>query len=116
MAKSLVRFKLAERTFGFITSADAEVTKAFCDANLDGIYAIYQVTSKVGSDIETIVNRVTVTGKAEDGRKTTFSFYAKQNLSEDEIRAALLNKTFNDVRFSEVYIIDMRRIQIGAGA
>lgn len=113
MAKSLVRNVIGGRTFGFITSGDAAATKAFCDTNLEGTYAIYEVTSKAGNDVEAMVNLVTVTGKAKDGRKTTFSFYAKSNLSEDELRAGLLNVTFDGVKFEEVYIIHMQQIKIG---
>lgn len=113
MGKCLVRNVIGGRTFGFITSGDAASTQAFCDAHLDGEYAIYEVESKTGSDVETLVNKVTLTGKSADGRKTTFSFYAKSTFSEDEIRTALLGATFDSVKFDEIYIIHMERIQIG---
>ncbi|MDO5650331.1 MAG: hypothetical protein Q4G11_06975 [Gallicola sp.] len=113
MAKSLVRNKISSRTFGFIASADATATKAFCDAHLDGTYAIYESAGKTGNETEAAFNRVTVTGKATDGRKTSFSFYSKSTLNEDEIRAALREKTYNGVKFDEVYIIHMQAINLG---
>ena len=44
--------------------------------------------------------------------KHTFQFYADFSKDEDEIRTALLNKTFNGVKFEEVFVINMQHITI----
>lgn len=114
MAKCLVRNVIGDRTFGFLVSADSATAKGFCENFLDGTFEIFENVAKSGSPVEALVNKVTLTGKSNDGRKATFSFYAKSNLNEDELRAAVLNKTFNQVEFDEVYIISMSQIKIGA--
>lgn len=45
MAKTLVRNKIAERVFGMALPCDAKEAKAFCEAMLDGTYAIYERTT-----------------------------------------------------------------------
>lgn len=112
--KCLVRNKIGGKNFGFITPATAEVTKAFCDTHLDGTYVIYESTAKVGNPVEAEVLNVTITGKSQSGTKSSFSFYAKSTKTEDEIRAALLGKTFNNVKFDEIYIINMNKEKFNA--
>lgn len=106
--KCLVRNKIASRNYGFLLPCNAETAKGFCDMVLEGIYSIYERTSVAGNEIvENNVWKVTVTGKSEAGLKTSFSFYAKANLNENEITSALKDITVNGVKFDEVYIIDM---------
>ena len=111
MAKSLIRNTLGNRTFGFAVPADGATAKTFAENNLDGKFVVYEVESTSGNDVVTDLWDVTVTGKSETSKgKHTFQFYA--DFSEDEIRTALLNKTFNGVKFEEVFVINMQHITI----
>lgn len=111
MAKTLIRNKIAGKNYGFIVPADNEKAKAFADVALDGEYEIYERKSETGDSAEAAAIEYTVTGKSDTGHKTTFSFYAKANVGEAEIKTALLNKTFNGVRFSELYIISAKNVK-----
>lgn len=114
MSKSIIRNILGGQTLSFAVPATAEDALAFCQNNLDGEYIVLEQASKVGNADETSVVKVTVTGQSTAGYKTTFSFYAKANKSETDIRTALQSKTFNKVKFDKVYIIEMSLITIGA--
>ena len=100
MAKSLIRNTLGNRTFGFAVPADGATAKTFAENNLDGKFVV---------DLWD----VTVTGKSATTKtKHSFQFYAKFNKTEDEIRTALLNKTFDGVKFEEVFVINMQQVTI----
>ncbi|ANE35644.1 hypothetical protein CIG11343_0583 [Campylobacter iguaniorum] len=114
MSKVLVRNKLGNKTFGFLLPADVDSASTFCANNLDGRYEIYQAKDPIDKGVEGGVNRVTVTGKNETGYKHTMTFYVKGSLNEDEIRTALLNKTFNNVKYAEVYIIGLSSVSVAA--
>ncbi|WP_065838898.1 hypothetical protein [Campylobacter fetus] len=114
MSKVLVRNVIGNKTFGFVLPCDADTANSFCQNNLEGTYEIYQAKDMVDKGIASGSNLVTVTGKSLAGFKHTFQFSARANLNEDEIRTALLNKTFNNVKFDEVYIIGLTA-QIAAG-
>jgi hypothetical protein len=87
------------------------IQKLFCEASLDGLYAI--AGAKSGNEIEAGVNQVTITGKNAAGVKLTMSFYTKGTLSETEIMDALIGKTFNKVKFNNVSVIDFSKVKIG---
>uniref|UniRef100_UPI003AF82286 hypothetical protein n=1 Tax=Campylobacter hyointestinalis TaxID=198 RepID=UPI003AF82286 len=108
MSKVLVRNRLAEKTFGFVLPCDVDTASTFCTNNLDGTYEIYQAKDMVDKGITNGVNVVTVTGKNEQGYKHTFTFFARANWTEEEIKVALKNKTFNNVKFAEVFIIGFK--------
>ena len=113
MAKSLIRNTLGSRTFGFAVPADGAAAKTFADNNLDGKYVVYEVESTSGNDVVTDLWDVTVTGKSATTKgKHTFQVYADFSKTEDEIRTALLNKTFNGVKFEEVFITNMTPVTI----
>ena len=112
MAKSLIRNQLAGRTFGFALPADGATAKTFCDNYLEGIYNVYEVESTQGNEVEASVLRITVTGKSSSGRKHTLTFYGKSGLKESEIKTALKDVTFNNVKFDEVYIIGISEVAI----
>lgn len=112
MAKSLVRNQIAGRTFGFAVPAEGATAKTFCDNHLEGTYNVYEVESTSGNEVEASVLRVTVTGKSQAGRKHTLTFYGKSGLKESEIKTALQDVTFNNVKFDEVYIIGISEVAI----
>jgi hypothetical protein len=112
MAKSLIRNTLGNRTFGFALPADGATAKTFCDNNLDGTYEVFEVEASSGNETEAEFYDVTVTGKNAAGRKTTFRFYASSTKNEDEIMTALQDKTFNGVKFEQIYIINMEKITV----
>ncbi|RAZ51696.1 hypothetical protein [Campylobacter hyointestinalis] len=107
MSKVLVRNYLGEKTFGYNLPCDYDTASTFCANNLDGLYEIYEVKETIDKG-EADGTKVTVTGKNAQGNKHTFSFIAKSTFNEDEIKTALKNKTFNNVRFEEVYIIGLK--------
>ncbi|AQW84185.1 hypothetical protein CPIN18021_0315 [Campylobacter pinnipediorum subsp. caledonicus] len=111
MAKTLIRNKIASKTFGMALPASAETAKAFADVALEGEYAIFERKSEQGNDTEAQVIEYVVTGKSEAGFKTTFSFYANANKTEVDIKTALLEKTFNGVKFDEIYIISAKYVK-----
>ncbi|WP_169779665.1 hypothetical protein [Campylobacter curvus] len=112
MAKSLIRNKFGTISKGFALPADGATAKAFCDNHLEGEYEVYEVESTSGNETEAAVTKVTVTGQNAAGRKVTFGFYAQANIKESEIRTALLNGTFNSVKFETVHIIEMKAIAL----
>ena len=113
MAKSLIRNTLGNRTFGFAVPADGATAKTFAENNLDGKFVVYEVESTSGNEVVTDLWDVTVTGKsATTQTKHSFQFYAKFGKTEDEIRTALLNKTFDGVKFEEVFVINMQQVTI----
>ncbi|EAJ1232660.1 hypothetical protein [Campylobacter fetus] len=114
MSKVLIRNVIANKTFGFVLPCDVDTATTFCTNNLDGTYSIFQAKDPVDKGIAQGSNLVTVTGKSAAGFKHTFQFSARANLNEDEIKTALLNKTFNNVKFDEVYIIGLKA-EIAAG-
>ena len=113
MGKSLIRNTLGNRTFGFAVPADGATAKTFAENNLDGKFVVYEVESTSGNEVVADLWDVTVTGKSAASKaKTTFQFYADYSKDEDEIRTALLNKTFNGVKFEEVFVINMQHVTI----
>lgn len=88
-----------------VVPADADTAAAFAASALEGEYFIFEKKSESGDSNEATTNEFTITGKNENGGKVTFSFYAKSNINENDINTALINKTFNGVRFSEIYVI-----------
>ena len=74
--------------------------------------------SKAGSQNDELFESVTkkqiqlLKKKAASKAKTTFQFYADYSKDEDEIRTAPLNKTFNGVKFEEVFVINMQHVTI----
>lgn len=112
MAKSLIRNTLGNRTFGFAVPADGATAKSFCENHLDGTYQVFEVEASSGNDTVAEFYDVTVTGKNSANRKTTFRFYASSNKNEDEIMAALQDKTFNGVKFESIFIINMEKITV----
>lgn len=109
MAKSLIRNTLGGRTFGFAVPAEGASAVTFATNHLEGTFEVFEVANTSGNDTEAEVWDVTVTGKNLAGRKTSFRFYAKSSKTEDEIRTALKEKTFNNVKFDEVFIINMEK-------
>ena len=112
MAKSLIRNTLGNRTFGFAVPADGATAKTFAENNLDGKFVVYEVEATSGNEVVSDFWDVTVTGKNTAGKKHTFQFYADFSKDEDEIRTALLNKTFNGVKFESVFIINMQHVTV----
>ena len=112
MAKSLIRNTLGNRTFGFAVPADGATAKSFCENHLDGTYQVFEVEESLGNDTVAEFYDVTVTGKNAANRKTTFRFYASSTKNEDEIMAALQDKTFNGVKFESIFIINMEKITV----
>ncbi|WP_170000596.1 hypothetical protein [Campylobacter sp. RM9328] len=110
MAKSLIRNTINGRRYGFIVPADDVVAGTFAAAALDGEYSIYLQTGESGTETEAAVLEYTITGKNNAGAKTTFSFYAKPSVTENDIHTALIEKTFNGVKFDEIYIISARSV------
>lgn len=106
MAKSLIRNTIAGKTYGFIVPADDVNAKAFADVALEGEYAVYANTATTGNENEANVLEYTITGRNASGKKETFSFYAPSTKTEADILTALKDKTFNGVKFEQIFIIN----------
>lgn len=113
MAKSIIKNILGIRSFNFALPADENVSKIFADRFLEGRYEIYKPILKSENEVGSQIWDVTVTGKSSEGRKTTFSFYLKGDMHEGYVKEMLCGKTFNNVKFDTVYIINMECINLG---
>ena len=82
MAKTLVINKIAERVFGMALPCDAKEAKAFCEAMLDGTYAIYERTTEKGNETEQAVNQVTITGESTDKKRQHLAFMQAQTKTQ----------------------------------
>ncbi|MFC2588128.1 MAG: hypothetical protein ACFNYB_07530 [Campylobacter sp.] len=113
MAKSIIKNILGIRSFNFALPADENASKIFADRFLEGQYEIYKPVLKDENEVGSQIWDITVTGKSSEGRKTTFSFYLKDDLHEGHVKEMLRGKTFNNVKFDTVYIINMECINLG---
>ncbi|MGP1532840.1 MAG: hypothetical protein ACTTJF_02100 [Campylobacter sp.] len=113
MAKSIIKNILGIRSFNFALPADENASKIFADRFLEGQYEIYKPILKSENEVGSQIWDVTVTGKNIEGCKTTFSFYLKGDMDEGHVKEMLCGKTFNNVKFDTVYIINMECISLG---
>ena len=104
MSKCLVKNTINNRTYGFALPCGGAEAKAFCDNALEGTYVILTRASEQGNSSEASVVEYTITGKNNAGNKTTFSFYTKPSVDD-----ALAGKTFNGVKFDEIYVISAKK-------
>lgn len=109
MGKTLVRNHVGEKTFTlYLPCSDTEAS-AFAGDILDGSSEIYGMDSSSGNELAPNVIEYVVTGQTKaDKRKTTISFYALPSKTEADIVTALTNKTFNGVKFEEIFIISAK--------
>jgi len=111
--KTLIRNTLGNKTLSFSLPADDTVAQTFCATALDGEFAGFVENSVVGSDVGiTSYNDVMVIIKNEAGAKTYLPMALKSNMSEADIYAALLGKTFNTVKADYLYITKMTAISL----
>ena len=102
MSKCLVKNTINNRTYGFALPCGGAEAKAFCDNAR---------ANEQGNSSEASVIEYTITGKNTAGNKTTFSFYTKPSIDEDQIKTALAGKKFNGVKFDEIYVISARKVK-----
>ena len=109
MSKCLVKNTINNRTYGFALPCAGAEAKTFCDNALEGTYVVLTRASEQGNSSEASVVEYTITGKNNTGNKTTFSFYTKPSVDEAQIKTALAGKTFNGVKFDEIYVISAKK-------
>ena len=104
--KSLIVNTLGgKRKFVYLPTTDAKA-QTFASTFLDGEFAVYAKESGFGTDSGvTAANTVKVFGRdTTNFTSVTLSFTAKANKSDEEIITALKGKTFNGVKFDDVYV------------
>lgn len=108
--KSLVKNKLGAKTSTFTLPCDDTVAIAFCADMLDGEYAVYAETSKLGTDTAVGYNQVSLVISNTLGLKTYLNLAVKLGKSEADIYAVLAGLTFNGVKAENISIISMRSV------
>ena len=110
MAKCIIKNKLGNKTHTFTLPCDDTVASAFCASMLDGEYVGYVETSKVGTDVATPYNEVSLMIKNLLGVKTYLNLAVKSTKSEDDIYTALTGKTYNGVKADNISILKIRSV------
>ena len=103
--KVLIKNTINERTYTFALPCGGAEAKTFCENALEGTYVVLFRGSEAGNSNEPI------TGKSQAGHKATFSFYSKPSIDEAQVKTALAGKTFNGVKFDDIYIISARTVK-----
>ena len=109
--KVLIKNTINGRTYSFSLPCSGAESQTFCDNALEGTYHILYRDAEQGNSNEPSVIEYTITGKNAAGNKTTFSFYTKPSIDEDQIKTALAGKKFNGVKFDEIYVISARKVK-----
>lgn len=109
--KVLIKNTINGRTYTFALPCSGAEAKTFCDNALEGTYVVLFRGSEAGNSNEPSVIEYTITGKSQAGHKATFSFYSKPSIDEAQIKTALAGKTFNGVKFDDIYIIGARTVK-----
>lgn len=77
---------------------------------LDGEYVGYVETSKIGSNVATPYNNVSLMIKNDAGLKVYLNLAVKSSKSEADIYAALTGKTFNGVKADNIIITKIQSV------
>ena len=109
--KVLIKNTINGRTYTFALPCRGSEAQTFCDNALEGTYVILSRGSEAGNSNEPSVIEYTITGKSQAGHKATFSFYSKPSIDEAQVKTALAGKTFNGVKFDDIYIISARTVK-----
>ena len=109
--KVLIKNTINWRTYTFALPCSGAEAKTFCDNALEGTYVVLFRGSEAGNSNEPSVIEYTITGKSQAGHKATFSFYSKPSIDEAQVKTALAGKTFNGVKFDDIYIIGARTVK-----
>lgn len=109
--KVLIKNTINGRTYTFALPCSGAEAKTFCDNALEGTYVVLFRGSEAGNSNEPSVIEYTITGKSQAGHKATFSFYSKPSIDEAQVKTALAGKTFNGVKFDDIYIISARTVK-----
>lgn len=109
--KVLIKNTINERTYTFALPCGGAEAKTFCENALEGTYVVLFRGSEAGNSNEPSVIEYTITGKSQAGHKATFSFYSKPSIDEAQVKTALAGKTFNGVKFDDIYIISARTVK-----
>ena len=109
--KVLIKNTINGRTYSFSLPCSGAESQTFCDNALEGTYHIFYRDAEQGNSNEPSVIEYTITGKSQAGHKATFSFYSKPSIDEAQVKTALAGKTFNGVKFDDIYIISARTVK-----
>ena len=109
--KVLIKNTINGRTYSFSLPCSGAESQTFCDNALEGTYHILSRDFEQGNSNEPSVIKYTITGKNQAGHKATFSFYSKPSIDEAQIKTALTGKTFNGVKFDEIFITSARSVK-----
>ena len=109
--KVLIKNTIMVELIVFLFLALVLKSQTFCDNALEGTYHILYRDAEQGNSNEPSVIEYTITGKNQAGHKATFSFYSKPSIDEAQVKTALAGKTFNGVKFDDIYIIGARTVK-----
>lgn len=110
MSKTMLKNILGSKSFTINLPAKTADAESFATAFLDGEFVGYEALAPVGTDTAEPYNLVSVMIKNTAGLKTYLNLATKSTKSESDIYAALLGKTFNDVKADDIYILKMRQV------
>ena len=108
--KTLIQNRLGTKKHSFTLPCDDTVSAAFCAEMLDGEYVGYVETSKIGSNVATPYNNVSLMIKNDAGLKAYLNLAVKSSKSEADIYAALTGKTFNGVKADNIIITKIQSV------
>ncbi len=110
MPKTLIANRVNGSTKTFAVPATPAEAQAFCDANLEGEYAIYKSVAKIGLDTVTVAPLLIDVMFRDDTtlNKGYAKFVIPANKSENDLFAALMGTTLNGVHVDYVMSITQR--------
>jgi hypothetical protein len=114
MGVSMIRQKLGNKVFTNYVPADDTNAKEFADNVMVGEYDILTKISENGSDNVTESMKWTLMLRNDETHEKTYlNFYSPISKDENDIREALLSKTFNGVKVDSVVVIGARSYKFG---
>jgi len=111
MAKSLIINRVSGRNRSIYVPTDEANAEAFAADFLDGEYQVLKLDATTGTEIETSALDVNIQVKnTTTGAKTYFNMLVSSSKTEEDIFAALMGLTIDDVVVDQAYIISMKTI------
>lgn len=111
MAKSLLLNRINGKNYSVNLPCSATLANTFAQSFIDGEYAIYNLNSSVGSDVETEAWDIQVMIKNTTTKvKSYISLLMKSNKTEEDLFAVLRGLTINGILVDECYITSMKKV------
>jgi hypothetical protein len=110
MPKTLIANRVNGSTKTFAVPATPAQALTFCEANLEGEYAIYKSVAKLGSDVVTVAPLLLSVAFKNDTTedKGSANFVLPATKTENDLFTALIGTTLNGVLIDSVSTISQR--------